>query len=63
MPSVAIQGHQKIYGIECKKDLHWKRVSTALMPAFSAPRHPMEPENTEALRGAGALEQRVRLLF
>ena len=29
-------------------------------PAFSAPRHPTKPENTKALRGAGALERMVR---
>jgi len=30
-----------------------------LTPAFSAPRHPTEPENTKSLRGAGALDRIV----
>jgi len=34
-----------------------------LTPAFRAPRHPTKPENTEALRGAGALERFVRQHF
>ena len=31
-----------------------------LTPTISAPRHPTKPENTKPLRGAGALDQRVR---
>jgi hypothetical protein len=31
-----------------------------LTPTISAPRHPAKLENTKPLRGAGALEQRVR---
>jgi hypothetical protein len=32
----------------------------SLTPTISAPRHPTKPENTKALRGAGALDRVVR---
>ena len=32
----------------------------SLTPTISAPRHPTKPENTKSLRGAGALDRRVR---
>jgi len=32
----------------------------ALTPALTAPRHPTNPENTQSLRGAGAVERTVR---
>ena len=34
-----------------------------LTPTISAPRHPTKPENTKALRGAGAMDRVVRPVY
>jgi len=37
-----------------------RRASLCLTPPFIAPRHPTEPENTQALCGEGAMERTAR---